>query len=268
VTRKRRNITDRDVDRWIGQGFGQGEGDHYRAWFKVRDVPSEGRSSRYGALRHKRTHQLLSDVESGHFLLADFQPGVVEIREQIALLPRDDTVRIANELGVKHPTYRGTRTPVVMTSDLWVDRNAVRMTPFVLCVKHESSLLPGAKALKRTIEKLAIERRYWRERGVSWRLVTQADLDHKVTTNLTLLRPRRSSWRSALACKHAQSIAEAVQGSSRRGWTFRETLVRCARLEEAFDAFGLAVWKHMIALDLRSELRWEAPIRLINGGRL
>lgn len=264
MTRKRRQIADSDVDRWIAQGFGQGEGDGYRSWFKVRDVPSLGRSTRIAALRHKHIHQLLSDVETGHFLVVDFRADVTEIRDQIALLPRGDTLRIAEALGVHHPNYFGTRTPIVMTSDLWVSRfddNA--QNSFVLCVKREEALQPGAKGLKRTIQKLAIERRFWQERGVDWHLVTQKDFDPIAVQTLGLLRPSRQAWRSSEAIARARQLAESMRDRRNRCRTFRDLLLATGwPTEDAYATFGLAVWKKWIALDLGQELRWGLPVAL------
>ncbi len=44
----------------------------------------------------------------------------MDIREQFPLLPIEETIIIAEELGIKHPTDPNTGEPVVMTTDFLV----------------------------------------------------------------------------------------------------------------------------------------------------
>jgi hypothetical protein len=268
MTRKRRDITDVDVDRWISLGFGQGEEDGFRPWMKIRDVPSLGRSTRIAGLKSRRTHHLLSDVEYGHFLVAEYRADVAEIREQIALLPRDDTLRIADELGMRHPTYPGTRTPIVMTSDFWISIGREGQSqPVILSVKRTQALLPQSPRLARDIEKLSIERRYWQERGIPWGLGTEADFDSIVVRNLGLLRPSPQAWHSGGALERARAMADRVIHPVNAHCTFRDVLQASGWGQEvAYEAFGLAVWKHWIPLNLHKAPRWELPIPLTAGG--
>ena len=89
--KKRHNITKKDVTRWVNQSFGQGEGESYKPFFHVRDVPSRGRSTMIKGLKSKRTHHYYSDLERRYHLLAEHDPEVTEIREQFALLPQEKT---------------------------------------------------------------------------------------------------------------------------------------------------------------------------------
>ncbi len=50
----------------------------------------------------------------------DWAPSVVDIREQFPLLPIEDTLRIAERLGYRHPRHPQTRRPIVMTTDFLV----------------------------------------------------------------------------------------------------------------------------------------------------
>ena len=263
MVRKRRNITEDDVQKWIERGYGQDEGNDYSPWAKVRDVPSLGRSTRIAALRHKRIHHLYSDVETGHFLQADFASGVTEIREQIALLPREETIKIAAEFGFRHPTFPGTRVPIVMTSDLCVLREDAAGGLFVLCVKRDEALQPGAKGLARTLEKLHIEKRYWKHRGVPWRLVTQRHFDAVQIQNLALLRPSGKAWRSDVAQAGATKVAELAMSPFWRDHPLQEFLERMPwGYQEAFEAFGHAVWRRWIPMDLSQPLNLQRPLPL------
>jgi hypothetical protein len=62
----------------------------------------------------------LSDIEWRLFLHLDWCDEVSDIREQFPL-DRAITRRIAEELGIRHPTNRTTKTPLVMTTNFLVD---------------------------------------------------------------------------------------------------------------------------------------------------
>lgn len=259
--RKRRDITESDVQNWVAKGFGQRVGETYLPWAKVRDVPSLGRSTRIAALRHTRVHHLYSDVETGHFLQADYAQGVTEIREQVALLPREETIEIASELGIRHPTYPGTRVPVVMTSDLYVLRSQMAGGTLVLCVKRDEAVLPGAKSLRRTLEKLEIEKCYWERRGIVWRLVTERHFDAARVRNLGLLRPSGKAWRNDQAQARAGEITELALTPRWRRLPLGKLLTAGGwGQQEAFEALGHAVWRRWLPIDLSCHLNLERPL--------
>lgn len=78
-------------------------------------------------------------MEYHYHLLAEYADGVLEIREQYALLPRDETQMIADRLGIAHPVYSTTRVQRVLTSDLVLTikrENEISLT--VLCCNRLS----------------------------------------------------------------------------------------------------------------------------------
>lgn len=169
MARRRYDITERRIAAWKKQGRGEGHGAAYKPWLTIQNVPSTGRSSRLLGVTTKRMHQLLSDIERGVCLALDGCEAVVDIREQFPL-PREETIAIAAEMGVKHPKQGG--VDVVMTTDFLVDvRQGMEIRLEAIAVKSSSALNDA-----RTIEKLEIERRYWLRRGVTWRISTELDL--------------------------------------------------------------------------------------------
>jgi len=56
-------------------------------------------------------------LERNYFYLTEYSDVVVDIREQFPLLPLEETIVIAEELGLKHPTNPKTQEPIVMTTD-------------------------------------------------------------------------------------------------------------------------------------------------------
>jgi hypothetical protein len=112
---------------------------------------------------------------------------VIDIREQFPL-DRDETRRIAADMGVRHPADAQSRTDIVMTTDFVVNvRTGETITVAARSVKPASEL---DKA--RTLEKQEIERRYWHVKGVDWGLVTELDLPTQRIKNLRWLHEMQS----------------------------------------------------------------------------
>lgn len=113
-----KGLTQAQIDRRLKDGRGQGQGSDYKPFIYTRDVSSLGRSHRLPGSKTRRLHHLLSDLELAIFLTLDRSPHVTDIREQFPMRV-EDTVRIAEELGLPHGCYKG--TPQVLTSDFLVD---------------------------------------------------------------------------------------------------------------------------------------------------
>jgi hypothetical protein len=171
------------------EGHGQGVGIHYKPWFRTRDVPSQGLSSRDRGIITNRVHHLLSGLELNYFHCLEWSPVVTDIREQYPLFEREDTQRIAEACGFRHPRYRGNRVNSVMTTD------------FLVTIKLESGgtqnfarTIKPARELqdRRTLEKFDIERRYWLEREVDWKMVTERDIPLAFAKNAGAFRAYRN----------------------------------------------------------------------------
>jgi hypothetical protein len=181
--RRRYEWTEARIQNHFKQGRGRGTHADYRPWLTVRDVPSRGRVHRIRGMTTGRVHHFLSDLENNLFLCLDWQSEVTDIREQFPL-DRDATLRIALELGIRHPATRD-GTPNVLTSDFLVvlgEGDARRLA--ARAVKPASEL-----ARPRVREKLELERRYWAARDVDWAIVTECELDRVLISNIEALRP-------------------------------------------------------------------------------
>ncbi|WP_018277472.1 heteromeric transposase endonuclease subunit TnsA [Teredinibacter turnerae] len=165
--------------RWIKEGRGQGAGSAYKPWLTVRDVPSEGRSHRVFGHLTQRTHHLLSDLELATFLLLQWRSTVTDIREQFPL-ERALTQELCTRLGVEHPNQRG--VDQYMSSDFVVDSKEKDRPRFVLQVKAKKHL-----EVARVVEKLEVERSYWKEKEIPFYLVTEGQIPPTVFENINLL---------------------------------------------------------------------------------
>jgi len=180
--RSRYKWTESKIRKFVKEGRGQGAGADYQGWLRVSDVPSKGFSHRiWGELNHRILH-LLSYLEYQVYLWCLLQGGLCDIREAYPL-NREDTRRIAKQLGIAHPRYPGTRIDIVMTTDLLLTRPSHPAVYIALAVKPAAQL-----GDPRVMEKLAIERAYWLERGVTFFVVTEKELPLVVLHNFERIR--------------------------------------------------------------------------------
>jgi hypothetical protein len=177
--RRRYGFDEQRIARFFAEGRGRGVGPAYHPWFTVSDVPSRGKSHRTYCTKTQREHHLLSDGEHCAFHLLWWEDGVVDIREQYPL-PRIETLAIAAQLKVKHPYDRHSGSPLVQTTDFLVTRGVGAFACLeAISVKQDSELRPG-----RTLDKLEIERQYWLQIGIPWRLILHSDVKTISARNL------------------------------------------------------------------------------------
>ena len=171
------------VEKWIKEGRGSGIGADYKPWLNIQDVSSLGRSTRLRGIKTNRQHEFLSDLERNHFYITEYSDFVVDIREQFPLLQLEETIVIANELGIKHPTDPQTNEPIVMTTD------------FLLTVDKGDGLVEVARTIKmkddllneRVLEKFEIERVYWERRQIDWGIVTELEIPKEMARNISYI---------------------------------------------------------------------------------
>ena len=187
MARRRYSFDETKLKRFAKEGRGTGHGSDYRPWLQVQDVPSHGRSTRIHSYKTGRQHHLLSDLETGLFLILDWADHVVDIREQFPL-DRDVTRMLAAKMGVVHPRDVQTKTDIVMTTDLLVDVRLDGGVSLIALSVKPASKLEGA----RTLEKLELERRFWARINVPWYLVTERELHAVRIGTLRWLHEMRS----------------------------------------------------------------------------
>lgn len=177
MARRRYAWTENRIAKFQREGRGLGTGANYTPWLTVSDIPSLGRSHRLFWPVTDREHHLLSDIEYYAFLRKCYDDSTLDIREQFPL-PRQETMKIAGELGVRHPKINGIY--IVATTDFLVTSS----TPsgprdFAFAVKPDEELYD-----RRTMEKLDIERTYWERKGVAWAIIPGSSLRGNVSFNL------------------------------------------------------------------------------------
>lgn len=241
------------VARWIAAGFGQGAGREYKPFLYVRDVPSTGLSSMVSSRITCRTHHYLSSLELSVHLLAEFDKGTQDIREQFALLPWEETRQIAADAGIRHPIYPGTQTPIVMTTDLLVTQTKGNK------VSHRAiSVKPAGELSARTADKLWIEQVYWLRRGVEWRLVAEDDIPKHKAQNLRFFELARVAEAPAHVVVTPAEFSRQFERLWQRDKRYIELLSAASQAvgvdnETGHVLLGKAVWAHESAIDIDSQ---------------
>lgn len=170
-------------EKLLNEGRGSGIGKEYLPWIKIQDVPSKGRVTRIKGITTGRQHELMSDMERDYFYFLDFADEIIDIREQYPLLPIEDTLAIALELGIKHPEDPQTHEPIVMTTDFLITINKDgKFIDVARTIKIKDDLLN-----KRVLEKFDIERQYWKRKEIDWAIITDEEIDKVVAHNISFV---------------------------------------------------------------------------------
>lgn len=246
--RSRRFKTQADIDRYIAQGFGQGEGAQYTPWLRVQDVPSKGRSRKVQGIKVNRIHHLLSDLEYAYLLVLEFSEQVVDIREQFPLFPTAEAMQISNDLGIRYPRYHSTQLPFVMTTDFLVTKLGVDGTPQLAArtLKYEADLSPS-KELRRTIEKLELEKSILHAQGIQdWKIVTEKTIGQILIQNLQWLRKGATIDRHLLRLDIHVQFMEALEYYAREDRTLSSVIRATTTSAHIPYADGIVLFKYLV----------------------
>jgi hypothetical protein len=238
------------VNRWIKAGFGQGSGPKFKPFMFVRDVPSMGTSSMVQSRKTGRNHHYLSDQEFKVHLLAEYSQHTLDIREQFALLPWEETQAIALQLGLRHPIFPGTTTPTVLTTDLLLDLKRPDGTELVaISVKLTKDLTP------RNLEKLLLEKVYWGLRGIRWILATEKNIPKLRTSNLKFFETSLQDDRAAKAAIDPAEFSRRFEEHWMEESSFNEIMHKTIEstdvdIHTGHALLGTAVWNHRSRIDI------------------
>lgn len=156
------------------QKRGQGDAENYTAYIRPTEFNSLGTAVTLRDWITGRTVHLLSQGESYMWHLLRFNDDIVEIKEQYPL-NRDDTIRIANALDLRHPQAH---------------KNYHMTTDFYITYKDGSEKAISFKSNRRSLETtrtkelMAIEQAYWLEKGVDFSIVFKTDIPFQKAENI------------------------------------------------------------------------------------
>ncbi|QOL25670.1 TnsA endonuclease N-terminal domain-containing protein [Thalassotalea sp. LPB0316] len=187
ITKQERDKTERYLRRIKAEG--------YRPWVTVRQSHSIGQGQIIHSHKTGRTHHFLSRGELEPFFHFEHEAGVEDIFEQYPL-PLADTMRIAAELNIVHPSsykerikFDGHRPAKTMTLDYLIKHrdNSLHAYNFKYAESLDASQ-SSPQAVKRTDDKAKIEREYCKQQGISWTQLTEQTFNSNKTLNLKFLR--------------------------------------------------------------------------------
>tara|TARA_Y100001970_G_scaffold283287_1_gene398023 strand:- start:3078 stop:3902 length:825 start_codon:yes stop_codon:yes gene_type:complete len=171
-----------DFQRALKNKYGIGEGENYKPWLRVQDVPSQGSSAKIQGIKIDREHHTLSEGETSFLYLAEFRDSVVDIREQFPLLPIDLSIKIANTLDLRHPTIPDSKVLNVLTTDCLLTCYDKHKGVWYEAVSVKSKAEDLAD--KRTAEKLDIERIWWELLDVPFRVYVNTPENQTKSKNI------------------------------------------------------------------------------------
>lgn len=242
MAKRRYRNTEKRIAKLRNEGRGSGHGATYVPWIKIHDFSSHGRVHRCISAKSGREVHLLSDGESDLFLQLDASPVVTDIREQFPL-DRFETIRVAEDLDVRHPAADGVDT--VMTTDFFVSLRGGASR--AIAVKSAADLNK-----RRVREKLDIERVYWERKGTPWHLYVPPKIDR----GMRLDHQQVAEWRAiddlsddpAEWDRRAYAMLFEIAGA----WNTRllDVCIRAERIHGWEPGVGLAACKRLLAMGL------------------
>lgn len=246
-------------------GRGQGSASDYLPWISVQEFSSQGNQTRVPSLVFNRTVHTFSYIEHAMYLYHEFQPGLLDYREQYPM-DRSITLGAAKALGIRHPTYPVTRNPVVMTLDALVFRKAPDGTTAVSAWDAK----PLAKLDEPRIrEKLALHKAYCKFIGIPHYLFTENSVSSNFIANIEWLRgslPKPGEHDSVLPLitTHTNRIIEAVAATSKK----LSIGQFCANYDDAnqfergitMRLFKILLWNRVISVDLNAKAVEQLPL--------
>jgi len=188
VAKTRTRTTAASIERRIKEGRGAGHYSQYKPWLTIHDVPSTGVVTRILGWKSGRLHHYLSEhFELAHHYQMEWSREVKDIREQFPLLPLEKTLFIAHKLGIRHPVDPKTKHPIVMTTDMLLTLKDGEEIKFVA-----HSIKPMSKLNKRTLEKLQIEKEFFKDIGIEWALITERQINYELAKNVEWLHSAKT----------------------------------------------------------------------------
>lgn len=152
---------------------------------KVSTFSSLGRSSRIYSYKTKQIHHLLSDNQLRFFLLLEWSDKVIDIKSNVYmdnlqqyLSEEMEYLRLDKFMNKENGKIYDLYTSFLIN----VDKDT-HMEDIAISIKNSSNL-----NTKTTIEKLEIERRYWRSKGIKFYIITDKEINKIEVDNISWCR--------------------------------------------------------------------------------
>ncbi|MBC2455651.1 TnsA endonuclease N-terminal domain-containing protein [Clostridium beijerinckii] len=151
---------------------------------KVTTFSSKGRVTRIYGYKTKRIHHLQSDNQLRTFLLLEWDDRVKNIKENIELKDLEATIDNIENLRLdKFSNNENVELFQLHTNFLITVNKGEGEELIAISVKSLSEL-----ERKTAIEKMEIERRYWKAKGIKFYVITEKEIDKQLVDNIKWIR--------------------------------------------------------------------------------
>ncbi len=156
----------------LSRRMGVGTGKNYRPYITTSEFNSLGTTAVIPDWKTGRGVHCLSQAEAYWYYILRWDDTNVDIREQFPL-DRGITEDICKKNGFKHP---GNSSDYVMTTDFLVTKDDGSFVAY--SIKHDRDLS------ERTLQILCIEKIYWLNKGVDYKILFKEDINLMLVKNI------------------------------------------------------------------------------------
>lgn len=200
------------IETKLKEGRGSGTGADYKPWIKIGEINSKGTCALVTDWKHGRAIHCLSQAEVMAYCILRWNDDNIDIREQYPL-NNVATKSIAHELGIPHQV--GSKG--VFTTDFLVTRKDGVLEAY--SVKSSRNL---SKSEQRT---MAVEEKYWQEKGVRFAVLYKDDFNRILYNNIRLMVPyyrKENVCDSITGFRHKVAVKEVFLDMMSKVWTDKD----------------------------------------------
>lgn len=163
----------------ILEGRCRGQGSEYVGFKKANESHSTGTATQIYDPIADRVVDVLSMGEMYFFWMKRFEEGVVEIKEQVIMIP-DIVAKVALENGLNIPKRILTTDFLVLYDDGTMKAYSIKSSR----KNFDKATCSNESVWKRNLRRQLLEKRYWESLGVEWKLVFSEELNYKKAVNI------------------------------------------------------------------------------------
>ncbi len=176
----------------ILEGRCRGQGSEYVGFKKANESHSIGTATQIYDPVTDRVVDVLSMGEMYFFWLKRFEEKVIEIKEQVIMIP-DIVAKVAHENGLNIPNRILTTDFLVLYDDGTLKAYSIKSGR----KNFDKETCTDERVWKRNIRRQILEKKYWESLGVEWELVFSEDMNYKKAVNI----------RSVMQCYDKENVS-------------------------------------------------------------
>ncbi|MDF1617309.1 TnsA endonuclease N-terminal domain-containing protein [Petrocella sp. FN5] len=183
---KRKNEWNNNVlQKRIKEGRGEGFKENYKPWILSEDLSSMGSSYRLLGIKTNRLHHLFSKTMYELLLLAEYADAVIDIRENYPLFDLFEVVPQIEDFNMKNFRDKDSNKLFIQAVSFFLTCRDAQGKEYQVArsVKYASEL-----EKKITMDRMEIFKRYFNEKNIDWKIVTNKQINKVVISNIEYFR--------------------------------------------------------------------------------